>query len=65
MTEMIGSEDSVIDYVGRLRNIVSNHEKWRTKTTLNLLAAENFASNESRSFLSGDLSNRYTARDKF
>ncbi|HXQ92754.1 MAG TPA: serine hydroxymethyltransferase, partial [Nitrososphaerales archaeon] len=62
---MTGSEDEVIDYVAKFRHSVSEHEKWRTKTTLNLLAAENFASEGARSFLSTDLSNRYTARDKF
>ena len=62
---MSTSEDEIIDYVSRLRSSVSEHERWRTKTTLNLLAAENFASEGARSFLSTDLSNRYTARDKF
>ncbi len=59
------SEDQILDYVSRLRRSVDDHEKWRTNTTLNLLAAENFASDQTRSFLSGDLSNRYTARDHF
>jgi glycine hydroxymethyltransferase len=59
------SEGEIIDYVSKLRHTVNEHEKWRTKTTLNLLAAENFASEGTRSFLSTDLSNRYTARDKF
>lgn len=44
---------------------MKDHENWRTKTTLNLLAAENFASERARSYLSSDLSNRYTARDRF
>jgi glycine hydroxymethyltransferase len=60
-----GTSDDVIEYVTQLKSIVSAEEKWRTKTTLNLLAAENFASDSTRSFLSTDLSNRYTARDKF
>jgi len=59
------SEEDVVDYVTRLKAHVSDHERWRTKETLNLLAAENFASEETRSFLSSDLSNRYTARDNF
>lgn len=59
------TEDKVIDYARKLRNAVKEHEKWRTKTTLNLIASENFASPEARSFLSSDLSNRYTARDHF
>jgi glycine hydroxymethyltransferase len=62
---MSGSEDEIISYVSRLKRSVDDHVNWRTKTTLNLLAAENFASEEARSFLSTDLSNRYTARDKF
>jgi glycine hydroxymethyltransferase len=57
--------DEVIAYTDQLKRLVDAHENWRTKTTLNLLAAENFASSETRSFLSTDLSNRYTARDKF
>jgi glycine hydroxymethyltransferase len=59
------SEERVTEYVRKLRKAVSNHEKWRTKTTLNLLASENFASPETRYYLSTDLSNRYSARDHF
>ncbi len=58
-------EDKIIDYARKLRNAVKEHEKYRTKTTLNLIASENFASPEARSYLSSDLSNRYTARDRF
>jgi glycine hydroxymethyltransferase len=59
------TQEDVIEYVDQLNDLVTAHVKWRTKTTLNLLAAENFASDSARSFLSTDLSNRYTARDKF
>ena len=55
------TEDKIIDYARKLRNAVKEHEKYRTKTTLNLIASENFASPEARSYLSSDLSNRYTA----
>jgi glycine hydroxymethyltransferase len=44
---------------------VSDHDKWRTTETLNLIPSENFASDQARHFLSGDLSNRYTAPDNF
>ncbi len=60
-----GTSDDIIEYAKQLKRLVSAEENWRTKTTLNLLAAENFASEATRSFLSTDLSNRYTARDKF
>ncbi len=59
------SEQEIVDYVSKLKTSVADHEKWRTRTTLNLLAAENFSSPQARSFLSSDLSNRYTARDNF
>src|SRR5579872_4054620 len=57
--------EEIIAYADQLKKLVKEHETWRTKNTLNLLAAENFASDSTRSFLSTDLSNRYTARDKF
>lgn len=47
-----------------MRRLSKDHEKWRANT-LNLIASENFASPATRSFLSSDLSNRYTARDHF
>jgi glycine hydroxymethyltransferase len=58
-------DDDIVEYVKELRSILREHEKWRTKTTLNLIASENFASPETRSYLSTDLSNRYSARDRF
>jgi glycine hydroxymethyltransferase len=59
------SEEKVVEYVRTLRNAVRAHEKWRTNSTLNLIASENFASPEARYYLSTDLSNRYSARDHF
>ena len=59
------NEDSVIENAKTLKRLVKDHENWRTKQTLNLMASENFASPEARHFLSTDLSNRYAARDRF
>jgi glycine hydroxymethyltransferase len=59
------NEDSVISYAREIRKKVREHEKWRNTRTLNLIASENYASRETRSFLSTDLSNRYSARDHF
>ncbi|MHB1909554.1 MAG: PLP-dependent aminotransferase family protein [Nitrososphaerales archaeon] len=59
------NDSEVISLVKRLKKDVASHEKWRAQTTLNLIASENYASQEARSFLSSDLSNRYTARDHF
>lgn len=59
------NEDEIISYKRELRKKVKEHEKWRTTQTLNLIASENFASLETRSYLATDLSNRYTARDRF
>lgn len=61
----MSSESIVIEYANELSRAVKLHEKWRTTKTLNLIASENFASAETRAYLSGDLSNRYTARDHF
>jgi glycine hydroxymethyltransferase len=58
-------DTDVIYYVKKLRKAVNEHESWRAKKTLNLIPSENFASPSTRSFLSGDLSNRYTAPDHF
>ncbi len=59
-------DDTDILYLVRdLRRKVRDHEKWRTSRTLNLIPSENFASLETRSFLSTDLSNRYSASDRF
>lgn len=59
------NDTEIISYVKQLRRFVNEHEKWRTKQTLNLISSENFASPETRSFLSTDLSNRYSAPDHF
>jgi len=59
------AEDHVLEYARRLKKAVESHETWRTTKTLNLIASENFASPTTRSFLSTDLSNRYTARNHF
>lgn len=64
MTGEITQDEIILDYSSRLKRMVADEHEWRAKTTLNLLAAENFASEQTRSFLSSDLSNRYTARDK-
>jgi glycine hydroxymethyltransferase len=58
-------ESAIFSYVQELRRTVRNHENWRMKKTLNLIAAENFASPETRYYLSTDFSNRYSARDNF
>ncbi len=58
-------DSEIFSYVRQLRRDVRDHEKWRTKTTLNLISSENFASPETRSYLSTDLSNRYSARDHY
>src|SRR5487761_11226 len=58
-------EDEIISYKRDLRQKVKGHEKWRTTQTLNLIASENYSSPETRSYLATDLSNRYTARDRF
>ncbi len=65
MNKSSSGEENVLEYVRRLKNLVKQHEDWRERRTLNLIASENFASLDARSFLSGDLSNRYTARDHF
>jgi glycine hydroxymethyltransferase len=48
-----------------LLEIVSKHEEWRGKQTLNLIASENVSSPQVRELMSTDLLNRYTAPDKF
>jgi glycine hydroxymethyltransferase len=58
-------DSEIFSYVRQLRRSVIDHEKWRTKRTLNLIPSENFASPETRYYLSTDLSNRYSARDHF
>lgn len=50
---------------GRLEKAVRDEEIWRTTRTLNLIASENYASEKTRSYLSSDLSNRYSAPDNF
>ena len=58
-------DSEILSYVRDLRRDVKDHEKWRINTTLNLISSENFASPETRYYLSTDLSNRYSARDHF
>lgn len=65
MRRNLTNDNDVIYYVNKLRKTVKEHETWRTKQTLNLIPSENFASPSTRSFLSGDLSNRYSAPDHF
>lgn len=43
-----------------ISRIVARHEKWRIGECLNLSAAENFSSYNSRKFLSSDFVNRYS-----
>ena len=61
----LSGESALFDYATKLQTFVRDHEKWRTKKTLNLIPSENFASERTRSYLSSDLSNRYSARDHF
>jgi glycine hydroxymethyltransferase len=58
-------DSEIFSYIRQLRRDVKDHEKWRAKTTLNLISSENFASPETRYYLSTDLSNRYSARDHY
>jgi len=52
-------------YLERLENAVRLHEQWRNTECLNMIASENFASQEARAMLTTDFCNRYTAADKF
>ncbi len=45
--------------------LVNSHEQWRGKQTLNLIPSENVMSASVRNLLSSELSQRYTARDRF
>jgi len=49
----------------RLRRLLHAHEKWRLGNCLNLIVSENFTSPAVREMLGSDLTNRYTAPDKF
>lgn len=49
----------------RLRRLLRAHEKWRLQNCLNLIVSENFTSPAVREMLGCDLTNRYTAPDKF
>lgn len=44
----------------RLRRLLSDHERWRTRECLNVLASENLSSPTVQKYLSSDLSRRYT-----
>jgi glycine hydroxymethyltransferase len=48
-----------------LGKLLRAHEKWRVKSCLNLIVSENFTSPAVREMLSCELTNRYTAPDKF
>ena len=48
-----------------LRKLLRAHKKWRLESCLNLIVSENFTSPSVREMLSCDLTNRYTAPDKF
>ena len=48
-----------------LKKLLRAHHKWRLENCLNLLASENFSSPAVREMLGTDLTNRYTAPDKF
>lgn len=49
----------------RLKKLLTAHERWRLGSCLNLIASENFTSPAVREMLGCDLTNRYTAPDKF
>jgi glycine hydroxymethyltransferase len=49
----------------KLKKLLRKHEKWRLESCLNLIVSENFTSPAVRKMLSCDLTNRYTAPDKF
>jgi glycine hydroxymethyltransferase len=49
----------------KLEKLLRKHEKWRLESCLNLIVSENFTSPAVREMLSCDLTNRYTAPDKF
>jgi glycine hydroxymethyltransferase len=49
----------------RLKSLLREHEKWRLGKCLNLIVSENFTSPAVREMLACDLTNRYTAPDKF
>jgi glycine hydroxymethyltransferase len=51
--------------IDEILNLVSSHEKWRTKQCLNLIPSENVMSPAVRGLLSSDLANRYTSVDRF
>lgn len=46
-------------------SLVEKHEQWRGKESLNLIPSENIMSPAVRSFLSSDLGQRYTSKDRF
>jgi glycine hydroxymethyltransferase len=48
-----------------LGRLLRAHEKWRLENCLNLIVSENFTSPAVRKMLGCDLTNRYTAPDKF
>lgn len=48
-----------------LKRLLRAHEKWRLENCLNLIVSENFTSPAVREMLGCDLTNRYTAPDKF
>src|SRR2546427_10097530 len=52
-------------YLSRLQNALKQHDAWRLGECINLIASENFGSHQSRSMLTSDFANRYSAPDKF
>ncbi len=52
-------------YLERLERTMKLHEDWRVGECLNLIPSENQSSAHSRSALTTDLGNRYSAPDKF
>jgi glycine hydroxymethyltransferase len=51
--------------IDEILNLVSSHEKWRTKQCLNLIPSENVMSPAAKGLLSSDLAHRYTSVDRF
>jgi glycine hydroxymethyltransferase len=63
MLHRIGGTKSRIP--SALRRLLHAHEGWRLENCLNLIPSENFTSPAVREVLGCDLTNRYTAPDKF
>jgi glycine hydroxymethyltransferase len=47
-------------FENELSRLVATHEKWRARTTLNMLASENITTDKVQRYLASDLGRRYT-----